>query len=48
MDERKRMGREKVNVIFPVASNHSEMSDTYMKFIEEIKEKICSKEYRLY
>lgn len=42
MDERKRMGREKENVIFPVASNHSEMSDTYMQFIEEIKEKICS------
>lgn len=42
MDERKRMGREKENVIFPVTSNHSEMSDTYMKFIEEIKERICS------
>lgn len=42
MDGGKRMGREKENVIFLVASNYLEISDTYMQFIEEIKEKICS------
>ena len=42
MDGRKKMGREKENVIFPVAPNRSEMSDTYTQFIEEIKNKICS------
>ena len=42
MEGRKRMGREKENVIFPVAPNRSEMSDTYTQFIEEIKNKICS------
>lgn len=42
MDERKRMGREKENVIFPVAPSRSEISDTYEQFIKEIREKICS------
>ena len=40
MDNRKRMGKHKDGVIFPVAPNLSEMSDTYLKFIEEIKAEI--------
>ena len=40
MDNRKRMGKNKDGVIFPVAPNLSEMSDTYLKFIEEIKVEI--------
>ena len=40
MDTRKRMGKNKDGVIFPVAPNLSEMSDTYLKFIEEIKAEI--------
>lgn len=40
MDNRKRMGKNKDGVIFPVAPNLSEMSDTYLKFIEEIKAEI--------
>lgn len=40
MDSRKRMGKNKDGVIFPVASNLSEMSDSYMQFIEEIKTQI--------
>ena len=40
MDDRKRMGKNKDGVIFPVASNLSEMSDSYLKFIEEIKAEI--------
>jgi len=40
MDERNRMGREKEGVIFPVAPKQSEMSDSYLGFIEEIKNKI--------
>ena len=35
LDSRKRMGKNKDGVIFPVAPNLSEMSDTYLKFIEE-------------
>ncbi|MFR2794026.1 MAG: PDDEXK nuclease domain-containing protein [Eisenbergiella sp.] len=34
------MGKNKEGVIFPVAPNFSEMSDTYLKFIEEIKAEI--------
>lgn len=34
------MGKNKDGVIFPVAPNLSEMSDTYLKFIEEIKAEI--------
>ena len=37
LDNRKRMGKNKDGVIFPVAPNLSEMSDTYLNFIEEIK-----------
>lgn len=40
MDKRKRMGKDKEGVIFPVASNLSEMSDSYLDFIEEIKKEI--------
>ena len=40
LDNRKRMGKDKDGVIFPVAPNLSEMSDSYMKFIEEIKTQI--------
>lgn len=40
MDNRKRMGKNRDGVIFPVAPNLSEISDTYLKFIEEIKAEI--------
>ena len=40
MDKRKRMGKDKEGVIFPVAPNLSEMSDSYLQFIEEIKNEI--------
>ena len=40
MDNRKRMGKDKDGVIFSVAPNLIEMSDSYMKFIEEIKTQI--------
>ena len=40
LDNRKRMGKDKDGIIFPVAPNLSEMSDSYMKFIEEIKAQI--------
>lgn len=34
------MGKNKDGVIFPVAPNLSEMSDAYLKFIEEVKSEI--------
>lgn len=34
------MGKNKEGVVFPVAPNLSEMSDSYMQFIEKIKEQI--------
>ena len=37
MDDRKRMGKDKEGVIFPIAPNTSEMGETYLKFIDEIK-----------
>lgn len=40
MDNRKHMGKDKEGVTFPVASNLSEMSDSYLRFIEEIKKEI--------
>ena len=40
MDNRKRMGKDKDGVIFPVAPNLSEMSDSYLNFIEKIKKEI--------
>ncbi len=40
MDKRKRMGKDKEGVIFPVAPNLSEMSDSYLQFIDEIKKEI--------
>ena len=40
MDNRKHMGKNTDGVIFPVAPNLSEMSDSYMQFIEKIKEQI--------
>ncbi len=39
MDKRKYMGKDKEGVIFPVAPNLSEMSDSYLEFIEEIKKR---------
>ena len=40
MDNRKHMGKNRDGVMFPVAPNLSEMSDSYMQFIEKIKERI--------
>ena len=40
MDNRKHMGKNREGVVFPVAPNLSEMSDSYMQFIEKIKEQI--------
>lgn len=40
MDNRKHMGKDKDGVIFPVAPNLSEMGDSYLEFIEEIKSEI--------
>ena len=40
LDSRNQMGKNKDGVIFPVAPNLSEMSDTYLKFIEEVKVEI--------
>lgn len=40
MDKRRHMGKDKEGAIFPVAPNLSEMSDGYLEFINEIKEKI--------
>lgn len=40
MNYRKRMGKDKDGVIFPVAPKISEMSDSYLDFIEEIKKEI--------
>ena len=40
MDNRKHMGENREGVIFPIAPNLSEMSDSYMQFIEKIKEQI--------
>ncbi len=40
MDGRKRMGKDKDGVIFPVAPNLSDMSDNYLDFIEEVKKEI--------
>lgn len=40
MDNRKHMGKDKNGVFFPIAPNLSEMSDSYLQFIEEIKNEI--------
>ncbi len=40
MDNRKHMGKDKEGVIFPFAPNLSEMGDSYLEFIEEIKKEI--------
>lgn len=48
MDNRKHMGKDKDGVIFPVAPNLSEMSDSYLDFIEEIKKKFKHRELLLY
>lgn len=40
MDNRKHMGKDKEGVIFPIAPNLSEMGESYLKFIEEIKKEI--------
>ena len=40
LNDRKRMGKDKDGVIFPVAPQLSEMSDSYLVFRETVKEKI--------
>lgn len=40
MNTRKRMGKDKDGVIFPVAPNLSEMGESYLEFIEEIRNEI--------
>ena len=40
LDNRNHMGKDKDGVIFPVAPNLSEMSDAYLKFIDEVKSEI--------
>ncbi len=40
MNSRKYMGKDKEGVIFPGAPNLSEMSDSYLQFIEEINNEI--------
>ncbi len=40
MDNRNQMGKNRDGVTFPVAPNLSEMSDAYLKFIEEVKAEI--------
>ena len=40
MDSRKRMGKDMDGVRFPVAPNLSEMGDSYLEFIEEVKKEI--------
>ena len=40
MNNRKHMGKDKDGVIFPVAPKLSEISDSYLNFIEEIKKEI--------
>ena len=40
MDNRKHVGKDKNGVFFPIAPNLSEMSDSYLQFIEEIKNEI--------
>lgn len=40
MNERNHMGKQKEEVIFPIAPNPSEMGNSYLRFIEEIKTEI--------
>jgi predicted nuclease of restriction endonuclease-like (RecB) superfamily len=40
MDERKRIGKDKDGVNFPIAPNIAEMSDGYLQFIDSIKKEI--------
>lgn len=40
IDKRRHMGKDKEGVIFPVDPNLSEMSDGYLKFIDDLKEQI--------
>lgn len=40
MDIRNHMGKDKEGVIFPIAPNLSEMSESYLQFIEEVKTEI--------
>ena len=40
MDNRNHMGKNKDGVILPVAPNLSEMSDAYLRIIEEVKSEI--------
>lgn len=47
MDKRKHMGKDKKGVIFPVAPNLSEVSDSYLQFIEEIKKEMEEKTKKL-
>ena len=45
MDSRKRMGKDKDGVIFPVAPNLSEMSDSYLDFIEAGRRRLGYKDH---
>lgn len=47
MNSRNRMGKTKDGVIFTVAPNLSEMSDSYLQFIEEIKNEIRQQRLRV-
>ena len=40
MNDRNHMGKNKEGEVFPVASKISDMSDSYLKFIEEVKSEI--------
>ena len=47
MDRRKYTGKDKERVIIPVAPKFSEMSDSYLEFIEEIKKEIQNQRLRI-
>lgn len=40
MDDRKHIGKDKKDVIFPIASNDLDNDDSYLQFINEVKEEI--------
>ena len=48
MDNRKYMGKNKEGVIFPVSPSLSEMSDGYLDFVDDIKEKIKNRKFKLF
>lgn len=46
-DERKKMGKNNDEVIFPVAPNLAEVGDSYLQFIEKIKEQIQNQRFSI-